>query len=67
MGNTYILQLLHGGLVSLLPTQHVGSVAVAVLCVAVAGEMLLSRTAQRVVLLGNVLGEIRRHHLFNLC
>jgi hypothetical protein len=67
MENTYILQLFHSGLVGLLPTQHVGSVAVAVLCVAVAGEMLLSPTAQRVVLLGNVLGEVRRNHLFDLC
>lgn len=66
MGSTYLLQLLHGRLVCLLPAQHVGAMAVAVLCVGVTRDMRLSSTTKRVVLLGYVLGEVGRNHLFDL-
>lgn len=66
---TYGLQLLHGGLVCLSSTEQVGSVAVAELCVGRGRAFVLAvaiGTAQRVVLLGDVLCEVWRNHLFNL-
>lgn len=67
MGGTYFLQLLHSRLVCLLPAEHIGSVAVAELCVCVSWGALFPSTAERVVLLGYVLGEVGRNHLFDLC
>jgi hypothetical protein len=62
---TYILQLLHGGLVCLATAQEVGAVTVAVLGVGRRARRILSVSvgALGVVLVRNVLGEVWRDHL----
>lgn len=63
-----LLQLLHGRLVCLLAAQHIGSMAVAVLCVRVDRDRLLAgAAAEGIILLGYVLGEVGRDHLLDLC
>ena len=52
----------------MLAAEHVGSVAVAVLCVGVDRDRLLAgASAEWVVLLGYMLGEVGRNHLLDLC
>jgi len=61
----YFLQLLHSRFVCLFPTQHIWTMTVAVLCVSVVGNRLLS-SPERIVLLGDMLGKIGSNHLLDL-
>jgi hypothetical protein len=68
-GSWYLLELLHGRLVCLSPAERVGAMAVAVLCVGIAWEGIVAVSvvaAQRIVLVGDVLGQIGRHHVLDL-